>query len=236
MRRCSSLVDHARRSRFFEQHDDAEHHGGGADDRGADEHRLGGGFEGVARAVALFELVLGVLEVGVEAEVGLDLLLHVLDALDLAQFIDGLGVVGDRAVAVHGDGHRPHAEEAEGHQAEREDRRGEGEVAPASVPSTAGFLEKCNRTTNISSMITSPIQKADILPATKPDRMFSEAPPCFEQFVTSLTCRELVLTNILVNSGISAPATVPQLMMTESTHHRAGCGPAVASLKSPSSS
>jgi hypothetical protein len=34
---------------------------------------------------------------------------------------------------------------------------------------------------------------------------------------------ELVLTKILVNSGISAPATVPQLMMTESTHHRAGC-------------
>ena len=51
--------------------------------------------------------------------------------LDLAQFIDRLGVVGDRAVAVHGDGHRAHAEEAEGHEAEREDRRGEGELAPA---------------------------------------------------------------------------------------------------------
>jgi hypothetical protein len=60
--------------------------------------------------------------------------------------------------------------------------------------------------------------------------MFKEAPPCFEQFVTSLTCRELVLTNILVNSGINAPATVPQLMMAESTHHRAGCGPAARHL------
>ena len=76
----------------------------------------------------------------------------------------------------------------------------------------------------MSSMMTRPIQKAEKLPATKPDRMFSEAPPCLEQLVTSLTCRELVLTKILVNSGISAPATVPQLMMTESTHHRAGCG------------
>src|SRR5512133_3802452 len=84
-------------------------------------------------------------------------------------------------------------------------------------------------------MITKPIQKADIFPATKPERMFNEAPPCREQFVTSFTCRELVLVKILVNSGISAPATVPQLMMTESTHHNAGSGVPAASLKSPSS-
>ena len=60
------------------------------------------------------------------------------------------------------------------------------------------------------------------MPATKPDRMFSEAPPCLEQLVTSLTCCELVLVKILVNSGISAPATVPQQMMADSTHHRFG--------------
>jgi hypothetical protein len=53
----------------LEHHDDAEDHGGGADDGGADEHGLGGGLEGVAGAVALLELVLGVLEVGLEAEV-----------------------------------------------------------------------------------------------------------------------------------------------------------------------
>ena len=73
----------------------------------------------------------------------------------------------------------------------------------------------------MSSMMTRPIQKAEKLPATKPDRMFNEAPPCLEQLVTSRTWRELVLTKILVNSGISAPATVPQLMMTDSTHHSA---------------
>ena len=61
----------------------------------------------------------------------LDLLLDVLAALDLAQLIDRLGVVRDRAVAVHRDGHRAHAEEAEGHEAEGEDRRGEGELRPA---------------------------------------------------------------------------------------------------------
>src|SRR5258706_9023302 len=84
-------------------------------------------------------------------------------------------------------------------------------------------------------MMHRPIQKAEKLPATKPDRMLSDAPPCFEQLVTSRTWRELVLPNTLVNSGISAPATVPQLMMTDSTHHKAGCGKPAASLKSPSS-
>src|SRR5438876_8664625 len=88
----------------------------------------------------------------------------------------------------------------------------------------------------MSTMMHNPIQKADMLPATKPERMFSEAPPCLEQLVTSRTCRELVLTNTFVNSGISAPATVPQLIMQDSTHHSAGCATPAASLKSPSSS
>src|SRR5580700_8138857 len=84
-------------------------------------------------------------------------------------------------------------------------------------------------------MMQSPIQKAEKLPATNPDRMLSEAPPCLEQLVTSLTWRDLVLTKTLVNSGISAPATVPQLMMVDSTHHTPGCATPLPSLKSPSS-
>src|SRR5690242_17464196 len=72
----------------------------------------------------------------------------------------------------------------------------------------------------MSAMMQRPIQKAEKLPATKPERMFSEAPPCLEQLVTSRTCRLLVLVNTLVNSGLNAPATVPQLMITESTHQR----------------
>jgi len=73
--------------------------------------------------------------------------------------------------------------------------------------------------------ITNPCQKAEKLPATKPDRMLREAPPCLEQFVTSFTWREVVLVKILVNSGINAPAMVPQLMIAESTSQRFGCSP-----------
>src|SRR6185369_13744391 len=85
-------------------------------------------------------------------------------------------------------------------------------------------------------MMISPIQNAEKLPATKPDRMFSDAPPCLEQLVTSRTWRDVVLTNTFVNSGINAPATVPQLMITESTHQRFGCAAPLASTKSPRSS
>ena len=44
--------------------------------------------------------------------------------LDQRKFEDRLGVVGDRAVGIHGDGDRAHAQESEGHQAEGEYRRG----------------------------------------------------------------------------------------------------------------
>src|SRR5579862_6234596 len=78
-------------------------------------------------------------------------------------------------------------------------------------------------------MMQRPIQNAEKLPATRPDRMFSDAPPCLEQLVTSRTCLQLVLTKILVNSGINAPATVPQLMIADNTHHNlpssSGCLP-----------
>ena len=111
---------------------------GGADHGGADEHRLGGGLEGVARAVVLLEEVLGLLEVGLEAEVLLDLLLDVRERLDVRELVDRLGVVGDRAVGVDRDGDRAHAEEAEGHQAEGEDRGGAAsgsvEAQPVETP------------------------------------------------------------------------------------------------------
>src|SRR6187402_1767500 len=84
-------------------------------------------------------------------------------------------------------------------------------------------------------MMQRPIQNAEKLPATNPERMFSDAPPCLEQLVTSRTCRDEVLTNTFVNSGINAPATVPQLIMIESTHHNSVCALPAASVKSPSS-
>src|SRR5258708_5498520 len=100
--------------------------------------------------------------------------------------------------------------------------------------SSAGFWEK-KYDANMSTMMTSPIQNADMLPAPKPERMFNEAPPFLEQFVNSRTWRELVLTNTLVNSGINAPAMVPQLIITERTHHRSTWRTPFASLKSPRS-
>jgi len=67
--------------------------------------------------------VLAKLEVGVKAEVLLDVGRDVGNRFDLGQLEDRLGVVGNGTVAVNGDVDRAHAEEAEGHEAEGEDRR-----------------------------------------------------------------------------------------------------------------
>jgi hypothetical protein len=75
-------------------------------------------------------------KLGGEAEVLLDLVLDAGDGLDEAELVDALGVVGDGAVAVDGDGDRAHAEEAEGHEAEREDGR-------ASMIASRPRHEKC---------------------------------------------------------------------------------------------
>src|SRR5260221_5266391 len=87
----------------------------------------------------------------------------------------------------------------------------------------------------MSEKTTNTTQNADIFPATTPERIFSDAPPCLEQLVTSLTCFELVLVNTFVNSGINAPAIVPQEIIADKTHHKAGCSWPLASLKSPNS-
>src|SRR5439155_21150630 len=49
--------------------------------------------------------------------------------------------------------------------------------------------------------------------------MVSEAPPSREADTISRTCRELLLVNTLVNSGMSAAASVPHEMIVESLHH-----------------
>jgi hypothetical protein len=45
--------------------------------------------------------------------------------------------------------------------------------------------------------MTMPIQNAEKLPATSPDRMLRLAPPSFDAVTTSRTCRELVDVNTL---------------------------------------
>src|SRR4029077_10814868 len=64
------------------------------------------------------EIVLAADEIGLEAEIAFDLLFDSGNVLRLGQLEDRLGVVGHRAVAIDGDVDRPHAEEAEGHEAE----------------------------------------------------------------------------------------------------------------------
>jgi len=81
---------------------------------------------------------------------------------------------------------------------------------------------------SMRSAITRPFQNAEKLPATKPLRMLRLAPPCLDALTTSRTWRHVVDVNTFVNSGISAPAMVPQEMMIERIHHRSGRGRASA--------
>src|SRR5262245_20443151 len=71
----------------------------------------------------------------------------------------------------------------------------------------------------MSARIDIPSQYAEKFPATNPDRMFSEAPPSFEDVTTSRTCAEFVEVKTFTNSGMMAPASVPQVMTVESFHH-----------------
>ena len=105
------------------RHDDGENHRGGADDRGADEHGLGGSLKRVARAVVGLEHFLGALEVDVDVVIFFQLLLNSWNSFDQRESVHGLRVVRDRAVRIDRDRDRPHAQEAESHQTESKHRR-----------------------------------------------------------------------------------------------------------------
>ena len=111
------------------RHDDRKDHGGGADYRGADEHRLGRGLEGVSRPVVFLQQLLRRLEVEVEPILPLDIRIHPGHLLDQGELVNRLGVVGHRAIAVHRDRDRAHSQEAECHQTEGEDGRGLHQIA-----------------------------------------------------------------------------------------------------------
>src|SRR5688500_15164278 len=69
-------------------------------------------------------------------------------------------------------------------------------------------------------MIAMPSQYALKFPATRPERMLSEAPPSRDEVTTSATCPDSVEVKIFTSSGMIAPASVPQVMIAESFHHR----------------
>src|SRR5271154_1353848 len=57
----------------------------------------------------------------------------------------------------------------------------------------------------IRAAIVSPIQYAEKLPAVRPARMLSDAPPSFEAATVSRTWPELTEVNTLTSSGMIAP-------------------------------
>src|SRR6187401_2856296 len=70
----------------------------------------------------------------------------------------------------------------------------------------------------INATIVSPIQYALKLPATKPDRMLSDAPPSRDEVTTSLTWLDSTDVKTFTSSGMIAPASVPQVMIDASFH------------------
>src|SRR5262245_13962464 len=67
-----------------------------------------------------------------------------------------------------------------------------------------------------------PFQNALKLPATMPERIVSDAPPSRDAVTISWTCLLCELVKTFVNSGINTAASVPQLMIVASCHHRLG--------------
>ena len=106
-----------------QHHDDGKNHRRRPDDRRADQHRLGRGFERVAGAVIFLEQVFGRGEIGREPVAVPEFLLHARNVLDERQLEDRLRVVGHRSVRVDGNRHRSHPQKSERDQTERKYRR-----------------------------------------------------------------------------------------------------------------
>src|ERR1700738_4806639 len=83
----------------------------------------------------------------------------------------------------------------------------------------------------MSSSIANPSQNALKFPATNPDRTVSAAPPSCEDVTTSRTCADSVDVNTFTSSGISAPASVPQVITVESFHHNEVSPPKSGTIK-----
>src|SRR5918999_6401371 len=69
-------------------------------------------------------------------------------------------------------------------------------------------------------MVTPATQNPEKLPAVRPLSTLSDAPPSRLAVTTSRTWPLWVEVKILVTSGMTAPARVPQVMMVASFHQR----------------
>src|SRR6185503_8974314 len=102
-------------------------------------------------------------------------------------------------------------------KATRPNAKTAGAIISALPP--VGKLRLTPYATAIRPMMVMPSQYALKLPATKPDRMFRDAPPCRDEVTTSRVCAESTDVNTFTNSGMIAPASVPHVMMEDSFHH-----------------
>src|ERR1700722_5228583 len=76
-----------------------------------------------------------------------------------------------------------------------------------------------------------PSQYALKLPATNPDKIFSDAPPSFDDDTTSFTCPESTDVKTFTSSGITAPASVPHVITVDNFHHMVGSPPKSGIMK-----
>ena len=109
--------------------DDRENHRRRTYNSGADEDRLRSGFEGVTRTIVFFQHEFGVIPLRGETVGALNFLVNSVDRFNAGKLVDGLRVVGHRAVRVDCDRHWPHSQETERHQAKGEDSRCQHVVA-----------------------------------------------------------------------------------------------------------
>src|SRR5579883_1029526 len=100
--------------------------------------------------------------------------------------------------------------------------RPKANVAPVSPSTPWSSYPLTKYATAIRPAIRRPFQKALKLPATRPERIVSEAPPSRDAVTISCTCFEWELVNTFVNSGMSTAASVPQLMIAASCHQSLG--------------
>ena len=99
-------------------HDDGEDHGGSTHHGSTNQHGFGRCLEGIARAIVLFQKMLGGFEVRVNSVVALEFLFDIGNLFNQGQLVHALGVVSHRAVRIHRNGDRAHSQKPEGYKAE----------------------------------------------------------------------------------------------------------------------
>ena len=197
-------------------HDDGENHRGCADHGGADQHRLGRSLEGVAGSIVGFQQVLGAFELHVDVVVLLQLGFDAGNGFDQRQLVDRLSIVGDRPVGIHGNRHRTHAQEAERHEAKGEDRWSQHHSRRISLQIRYAGAEEIAQGHERDHAKSQPVGRKIAGHESRQDAQRSSA--FLADVTTSFTWADLVEVKTLTNSGMIAPARVPQEMIEASFH------------------